>query len=301
MSVSRAMAITAAVLAIACGHGNGRGARLDCPTGTKAADTGFARGCKRPDGTWHGPFASVHEGGKPHRTGTYRDGVPEGRWTLYAQDGRLLGSFEIIDGNGVMLDWSDSGQKISETPYRAGKIDGVATTWYPDGRKSSEAVLREGFQEGVTTHWNASGTKISEQSFRHGRLHGVARTWDPATGAPVQEREHDNGYVIRETNYKDGVASTRSYPPPEEPRNIHATTHPSIDPAWQICQEHADCELVTLTCCACGANNYAGVHYKHAQAAHKAVQPDCEKTECPAMHCNLVLARCHQGRCASAE
>jgi antitoxin component YwqK of YwqJK toxin-antitoxin module len=299
MRISIALAVT---LLIACAKKPPPKPRVECPVGTTETESWDSVGCKRPDGTWHGPFVAMYEGGKINKTGAFKDGVFDGAWQVFARDGRVLGTFEVVDGTGVVIDWHASGTKASEATYRNGKIDGVQRTWHPNGVKAIEASYRDGRQHGVATQWAESGTKITEETYEDGRRHGEAKTWEPASGELVAEAVYTHGTRVRQTTYAGGkVTSTAESRVPEPGTRIATRDYQGIDPAWQTCERHDECELIATTCCACGAGDHVAVNYRHLDEASKAIKTDCAKADCPEQRCNMVSGRCDAGRCTSAE
>lgn len=117
-------AAIALFLVMACGSKGGP--RLDCPAGTRLEKNEYARGCKLPDGTWHGPFAALRDSGKARNVGRYNAGVPDGTWTAYGPDGTVLGTYAIVDGTGTQRHWHDNGQLATEIPYKDGRREGLA-------------------------------------------------------------------------------------------------------------------------------------------------------------------------------
>jgi len=290
------------ILAIVAGCGHAPGPRLDCPAGTSPADTGAARGCKRPDGTWHGPFVSRYPDGKPNQIGAFKDGVQDGAWQVLAPDGRVLGSYEIVDGAGVVVDWHEGGAKKSELHYRDGKQEGAFTTWHPNGEKASEGSFHDVVLDGPVTMWSDAGRMTMKVHHTEGRMHGLSQSWDPATGELVREEEYVHGQRVREAVHAGGKLVSEQRWPIEEPGTSIATRgHPRIDAAWQTCTRHDECSLVATTCCACDAGEYVAVHFRREEDARKALAVSCEDATCPAQMCQRVDGRCDGGRCVSAQ
>lgn len=286
------------ILVLACGSSSG--SRVNCPSGTELDNTDYARGCKRADGTWHGPFVSRYDNGKQRRVGQYDEGVPDGTWTSYGPDGTVLGTFEMVGGTGVVKHWHENGNVATEIPYQNGRRHGVARWFHDNGQLSTESPMHDDRVHGVSVRWSAGGTKLSETPYEHGREHGVARRWNEG-GVLTRELEYFHGTRIREVVYEDGKqvsSQTWDIPPPGE--RIVTRSHPDIDPEWQRCTAHHECELVTTTCCACGAQDSVAVSFLHADKAEKRLRRECTQ-ECPSMLCQRISGRCEEGRCVSAE
>lgn len=80
--------------------------------------------------------------------GTYRDGVQQGEWTT----------------------WYDNGQRSALDHYRDGLQDGRHTSWYANGQKAIEGNYRAGRREGVWTRWDPSGLFRKEQIYSDNKV-----------------------------------------------------------------------------------------------------------------------------------
>ncbi|HLW70421.1 MAG TPA: hypothetical protein VKS22_07345 [Candidatus Binataceae bacterium] len=85
-----------------------------------------------------GPFIVYADGGGKLIEGTYRDGVQEGEWTTWYENGQRSAVDYFHRGlqDGPHLSWYANGQKAIEGNYRAGKREGVWTRWDPSGLTS---------------------------------------------------------------------------------------------------------------------------------------------------------------------
>ena len=63
----------------------------------------------------------------------FQDGVAHGVWKHWAEDGRLLGTFEVVEGTGLFH------------------------TWYDDGRPRTEVSTVRGLPTGRVRHWDEAG------------------------------------------------------------------------------------------------------------------------------------------------
>jgi MORN repeat protein len=79
--------------------------------------------------------------------GYYRDGVQEGEWTT----------------------WYENGQRSAVDNYRHGRQDGLHTSWYANGVKALEGQYREGKREGVWTRWDPTGFTSRQEIYRDDR------------------------------------------------------------------------------------------------------------------------------------
>jgi hypothetical protein len=76
--------------------------------------------------------------------GYYRDGVQEGEWTT----------------------WYENGQRSAVDHYRNGLQDGLHTSWYANGVKALEGKYRNGKREGTWTRWDPTGLTSKQERYR---------------------------------------------------------------------------------------------------------------------------------------
>jgi len=91
--------------------------------------------------------------------GTYRDGVQQGEWTT----------------------WYENGQRSAADYYRDGLQDGRHTSWYANGQKAIEGDYRAGKREGVWTRWDPSGLVHKEQIYSNDKVVEPEGSSRPAT------------------------------------------------------------------------------------------------------------------------
>ena len=85
------------------------------------------------NGRPHGVGRSWYPSGQLQSETPFRDGVAHGIWKHWADDGRLLGTFEMVDGSGTFH------------------------TWYDDGRPRTEVSAVRGLPTGRIRHWDEAG------------------------------------------------------------------------------------------------------------------------------------------------
>lgn len=280
----------------------------DCPKGTTPdhfeGENSVSYECVLPNGKRHGPFVRYHANGKKAHEGAWRDGVPDGRWEGWDENGSSLGSFVIKDGTGVWIDWYPNGKKRAERNYLKGKLEGEGFAWYENGQLEIKGAYLEGMQHGLWVWFYEDGQKQAEVEYLYGRNHGTARFWNK-DGTLLREEEHRHGHKLSETLYEGGKIIATNKFPLEEPQGnrIISRGHPAIDPAWQACSEHTECQAIPTTCCACGAGDMVAVHYRYTRAAQEKLVPpgSCDEVECPSMMCLKMYTRCEEGACVTSE
>ena len=108
-------------------------------------------------------------------------------------NGQIKALGQITDGmkDGLWTEWYESGNKLTEVNYKAGKMDGITTLWHENGKKQSESKYKDGKHNGPWKHWYENGQKKGEGNFQDGKPNGLATLW------------YENGQKQRETNFKN--------------------------------------------------------------------------------------------------
>jgi len=78
----------------------------------------------------------------------------------------------------------ENGQKLGETNYKGGKLDGVSVEWFENGQKRSEANHKDGKEDGLVVSWHENGQKYVEANYKDGKLVGSTKLWN-SKGEPV--------------------------------------------------------------------------------------------------------------------
>jgi MORN repeat variant len=143
----------AALLLFACRHAQ---ISMSCPAGAQLMGApppkGFEVWCqKNVNGkpVKDGLFIVYSTGGDKMIEGTYRNGVQEGEWTLWYENGLRASIDHYLNGlqNGLHTSWYANGQKALEGEYQDGKREGVWTQWDPSGLSSRRMVYKDGKAE----------------------------------------------------------------------------------------------------------------------------------------------------------
>jgi antitoxin component YwqK of YwqJK toxin-antitoxin module len=120
-----------------------------------------------PDGTYH----EYYENGREKLVKSYQQGVLQGAVIRYGSDGKELGRFEINDGNGK---WSE---------------------WYDNGIKSKEGEIHHGIADGDWKQWDESGAPVETSKLQN--------------GATLESTRYEQGKPVRKTSFRrdGGTAS----------------------------------------------------------------------------------------------
>jgi antitoxin component YwqK of YwqJK toxin-antitoxin module len=172
----------------------------------------------------NGVFKRYFDNGKQLSEESYNDGMLEGKWTYWYENGqvKLKGNFkpyEVLPNDerwerssryvfpardskhGKWTEWYENGQKELEQNYECGRFIGKWTSWYKNGNKKSVRNYKDGgglpgsgnsILDGQCTGWHENGQKKSERHFNTNRMEGKWTEWD------------ENGHTIREEYYKMG-------------------------------------------------------------------------------------------------
>ena len=93
---------------------------------------------------------------------TYHDKKQYSGWAKMIHDsGQVQALSQFKDGkpDGLFTVWAYNGQKVKEGILKDGKQHGPYTEWHENGQKATEATFKDG--EGVSTkHWNSKGEEV---------------------------------------------------------------------------------------------------------------------------------------------
>ena len=68
------------------------------------------------------------------------------------------GEIIIKDGNGLLTEWYENGQKSYEGTFKDGEQQGLHTSWYENGQKENEGILKDGEVIKLIGKWNWDGS-----------------------------------------------------------------------------------------------------------------------------------------------
>ena len=143
------------------------------------------------NGLKNGKWKWWNEDGGLDSTGSYKKGLMHGQWEFYFSNGNLKGKGQYRDGNGSNRGdtgiskhgrhgkwtfWYEGGQKVEQN-WKNGKEDGLYTTWYENEQKKQKLTYKNGKVEGLLTQWYENVQKVWEETFKDGELIEETR-WD---------------------------------------------------------------------------------------------------------------------------
>src|SRR5258708_39022081 len=137
--LARAIATLAIVASTVACNRNAADLQLSCPDGATLMGAPPPKGeevwCQKIVGgkpVKDGVFVAYGAGTDRTIEGYYRDGVQDGEWTT----------------------WYENGVRSAIDHYRNGLQDGLHISWYANGVKALEGNYRAGKREGVWTRWD---------------------------------------------------------------------------------------------------------------------------------------------------
>jgi antitoxin component YwqK of YwqJK toxin-antitoxin module len=144
--------------------------------------------------------ARVERNGRPVSEGAYRAGKQEGRWTEWHPNGQKR-SEELWSGGqkeGTATLWFEDGKLEQQEQWRHGKRHGPSLLFGKGGQKLIESSYVDGSLDGrYRTWWAESGAPEVEATYRAGAL----------VGHFVEH--HDGGRALAEGDYVDGEKDGR--------------------------------------------------------------------------------------------
>jgi uncharacterized protein len=126
----------------------------------------------------HGLSTEFHENGREKSRVTMHNGVREGRFLEWFDDGLLQadGNFRHGDREGYWYEYDPSGEIVREGTYAANKATGAWKEWYRYERMKNgllrEYEYKDGLRHGRSVEWDIDGKKTSEGEYKNGKIDG---------------------------------------------------------------------------------------------------------------------------------
>ena len=144
--------------------------------------------------------------------GHYVDGLRQGAWQIYREDGVTLGSEgNYLNGErqGLWKSYYDDGILREEGPYHNGQQHGLWKVYHEDGvTLYVEGHYLKGDKHGVWKYHHSDGVTLRQETpYLNGQLHGLWKEYYPDGVTLRQETPYLKGEVhgIWKTYYEDGV------------------------------------------------------------------------------------------------
>ena len=96
--------------------------------------------------TYTGKSETHNDNGNLQHSGQYENGLMEGVWKYFYEDGQLYLNMTYKRGiiNGLTETFHEDGSLYLKGNSKNGKRDGIWTTYQPDGTIESEELFKEG-------------------------------------------------------------------------------------------------------------------------------------------------------------
>lgn len=100
-----------------------------------------------------------------------------GRISEKYEDGKLWAEYELKDGfiSGKVKAYSKSGALLSESFYKANKLDGLKTWYSESGKKSAEHHFKNGLLHGSGKNYNEKGVLVYQCNWKEGVRDGEVK------------------------------------------------------------------------------------------------------------------------------
>lgn len=161
-----------------------------------------------------GLYTHYYKSGKPSRSFTYLDGVPEGEYMLYNESGKLSESGIYKRGvlNGKQVTYYENGKPSKVCHYQDGVMTGIYTTYYESGLIHEYVSMNDGKREGIESVFSESGEICTQSLYTDGNRsaqyiltdkRGNCTLYNASDNSPVYVAPTEGEM---KTEYKNGVA-----------------------------------------------------------------------------------------------
>ncbi len=136
-----------------------------------------------------------HYLGAKRSIGFMRRGEKHGKWVLWYESGHKVGEFNYTDGveNGDFIEWFEDGTLKAKYAFKDGQKDKVWTTYHANGKKSRETTYDTGIAIGDFKSWHPSGKVMTIGKYVEGLKEGKWISY------------HEDGSIKEEVLFKQGV------------------------------------------------------------------------------------------------
>lgn len=107
-----------------------------------------------------GNYEYYHPNGVRGRTGRYANGLQEGEWKTWTEDGELyiVSNFSAGKMNGPFVQYHPGGQPAAKGQMQNDQKTGVWTWFWPNGQKQTEVEFKDGEKVGEQQFWGEDGS-----------------------------------------------------------------------------------------------------------------------------------------------
>jgi len=164
---------------------------------------------------------SVFENGELVEQHEISQGRPEGRVSLFSEDGRVAAIYSVREGKKegeeVRFFPGSSSPRLS-LEWKEGLLHGNVKTWYENGQLESQREMSQNNKQGVALAWYSNGSLMLAEEYEKDRLlrGQYLKKGDPVpisvveNGAGHATLFDDSGAVVEKIPYEDGAPSPTS-------------------------------------------------------------------------------------------
>jgi len=120
-------------------------------------------------GKMHGQWIDYHPNGRVRVQGQMVNDIRDGEFKRYDKAGKLLGSYTLKRGSGLVTEWYEDGHKQREMRFRRGKMHGPYKVHHGNGQVSIVGKNRNGHAHGKWFNYNGKGELEVITCYRNGR------------------------------------------------------------------------------------------------------------------------------------
>lgn len=126
------------------------------------------------DGKRHGKCYSYFEDGTLQSVITYTNGIGNGSYIFYNENGkpRISGTLLNDEKNGLITEYDEYGDKNFEYTAKNGKANGKFTAYHYNGKIRATGNYVNGEKDGLITEFDTDGRKINECYYKDGEKNG---------------------------------------------------------------------------------------------------------------------------------
>ena len=136
---------------------------------------GLSEDCHR-----HGPWNFWHPNGEKLKEFAYKDGILNGRFSSFDEEGRLLTKCHYsrgeLEGAWTSYRWPQ-GHRSESRSYRKGKLTGIRSKWNPSGAMKEKTFYSSGLKNGVHMLWHDNGQLAEKAIYENDKLDGLLQQY----------------------------------------------------------------------------------------------------------------------------
>jgi len=120
---------------------------------------------------FNGPVVSHGDNGKIELIGVLKNGLRDGHWTEYNEDGTRAseGDYRNNQEVGPWKYWFENGTLQCEGSYENGYPSGIWKTYFADGKPESEGIYRDGKKDGPWKSYDEKTGSPSTVNYENGQ------------------------------------------------------------------------------------------------------------------------------------